>query len=307
MLYLLLIGHTLAGVVTDVPAGEPRVALVVCPTEEPCSSEIFKVEAHEHLPMILLELMLEQDTAGWAEGESLDARFSTAMDRAKGAVAAKHWEEADIALDDAEATLQRWSGTVDNQQLFELYYVRGAVRLARGDDPTADLRQAAAVAWNREVALPLPDPVATAYYAAMTGLLTDGTGTIRLAAPPPGAAWFLDGVPIGDAAAEVRVFPATHRVTARGEGNTHTSRRDVQVRAGQRREVALGFSRADDTRWVQAQIRAAFAGGTLPPEVMGVLSDWCVRKDVHQLRLLLVADPVQVLDYDPQVRRLVRP
>ena len=307
MVALLWIAHALASVVTDVPRGEHRVALVLCPTEDPCSTEIFRVEGKVPMPMLMVEVVLELDAAEWEGGETLEALFGAAMERARAAWEAKRWGAADIALDDAEEALKRWSGTATNQQLFDLHYLRGAVRVARGEDATTDFRQAAAVAWNREVALPLQDAVAKAYYDAMPGLVRGGTGKLRLTEAPRGASWFLDGVELGHAAAEVRVFPGMHRVTARQDRMIRTWKRDVRVDVRQVRDVTMQFSPADDAVWVQAQLRAAFAGAPLPAEVMTLLSAWCERKDVHQLRLVMVGDVVRTLEYDPKLKRVTRP
>ncbi len=312
---LLWIPLALAGVVTDVPAGETRVDLVVCPTDEPCAQLAYRIE---QLPgqagraILPLDQLLERDGAEWEDGERLSDRFDTAMDRARAAWAATRADDAGRALEDADAVLRRWSGTADPQRLFDLAYLRGAVAVARGEDPEADFRQAAAVAWNRTVTLPVGDPAAKPYYEVLDRLVGEGTGTLRFSPPPDGATWHLDGVALASGPTEVRVFPGVHRITAVHDGKIRTWKRDVPVLAGRVREVDAAFSPTDDASWVRARVREAFLGveaqvpPTLPKEVKELLSAWGARKNVLLIRLVTMTEdgPLQVLDYEVALRRI---
>lgn len=298
-----------AGVVADVPAGETRVDLVVCPTDEPCAQMAYAIEllpGQQGRAILPLDQLLERDGAEWEDGESLGERFRGAMDRARAAWAGGRVDDAARALDDAGAALERWSGTVDAQLLFDLPYLRGAVAIARGEDPEADFRQAAAAAWNRSVALPVEEPAAKAYYAVLDRLVGEGTATLRLDEPPDGATWHLDGVPLGSRPLTVRVFPGTHRITASHPGKLRTWRRDVQVLPGQSRAVSAAFSPADDADWVRARVREGLGTGSLPKEVKELLSAWCARKGVVAVRLVALGDAgLRVLTYDATLRRVV--
>ncbi len=298
-----------AGVVSDVPAGETRVDLVVCPNDEPCAQLAYRIEqlpgqaARAVLP---LDQLLERDGGEWEDGEKLGARFDAAMDRARAAWAAKRMDDCARALEDADTALRKWSGTADPQRLFDLAYLRGAVAVARGEDPEADFRQAAAVAWNRTVTLPVGDPAATPYYTVLDRLVGEGVGTLRFQAPPDGATWHLDGVALTAGPAEVRVFPGTHRITAVHDGMIRTWKRDIPVLSGRLREVSATFSPADDANWVRARVRDAFEFAVLPKEVKELISQWGARKGVAMVRLVALTEDgrLRVLTYDVAVRRL---
>lgn len=306
---LLWIPLALAGVVTDVPAGETRVDLVVCPTDEPCAQLAYSIEqlpgqaARAILP---LDQLLERDGAEWEDGERLGDRFDDAMDKARAARAAGRLDDAARALDDADAALRRWSGTADPQRLFDLAFLRGAVAVARKEDPEADFRQAAAVAWNRSVTLPDGDPATAPYYAILDRLVGEGVGTLRFLAPPDGATWHLDGVALQAGPTEVRVFPGVHRITAVHDGKIRTWKKDFPVLAGRVREVSAAFSPADDANWVRAQVRDAFVTHTLPKEVKELISAWGARKNVAQVRLVVLTPEgkLQAMTYEVALRRL---
>jgi hypothetical protein len=180
------------------------------------------------------------------------------------------------------------------------------VAVAHKEDPDADFRQAAALAWNRSVELPVEDPAAKPYYETVARLLADGTGTLRFAAPPDGATWYLDGVLIGTEPAQVNVFPGVHRVTAKHDGMIRTFKKDVQVQAHRLRDVAAVFPPTDDANWVRAQVRDAFTTQHLPKEVMELVSAWCARKNVTTVRLVQMDDAGQLklVTYDATLRRV---
>ncbi len=306
---MLWIPLALAGVVSDVPPGETRVDLVVCHDDQPCAQMAYSIEllpGQAGRAILPLDQLLERDGGEWEDGESLGARFDAAMDRARAGWAAGRADDAARALDDAADALARWSGTADPQRLFDLAYLRGAVAIKRGEDPEADFRQAAAVAWNRSVTLLVEDPAAKPYYAVLDRLVGEGTATLRFDEPPDGATWYLDGVELGARALEVQVFPGTHRVTASHAGKIRTWKRDVLVLAGRTRAVSAAFSPADDASWVRARIREAFATHTLPKEVKELLSAWCARKNVAVARLVTLdeAGKLVTATYDAQLRRL---
>jgi hypothetical protein len=297
-----------AGVVTDVPPGETRVGLLVCPTEEPCAEDVWRIEkirSEAERPLLMLDAVLELDGAEWEGPLTLAQHFAEAMARARAAWGAKRWGEAEIALGDAEGALKRWSGTAATQDLFDLHYLKGAVALQRGDDPAGDFRQAVAVAWNRTVTLPVGDPASKPYYGVLDAVIAEGTGTLTLAEPPDGGAWYLDGVELGRGPARVSLFAGVHRVTVKADGKLSTWKKDVQVWSGQAQEVSARFSPADDAAWVRARLRDAFDSGSLAPEAMKVLSAWCARKNVTELRVLMVRDDtLRVVAFDPRLRRV---
>lgn len=313
---LLIVGAALAGVVADVPRGETRASLVVCRAEDPCAQHALWIESLEgegDRPLLPVDAVLVLDGVEMEGGETLEAKFAGAVARARHLWDERRLPEADIALDDAARALERWSGTPATDALFELHYLRGAVAVARGGDPTDTFRQAAAVAWNRSVTLPVADgPAAQAYYAALPALLAEGTGTLRLAPPPDGASWYLDGVELGPREARVDVLPGVHRVTASSPTRVRTWRKDVMVQTGRAREVSAAFTAADDATWVRTQLLALYDGSPLPREVAAMLTAWCERRNVHDLRLLRVREDASggyLLDkvvYDPRLKRVVR-
>lgn len=305
---LLLATSALAGVVSDVPAGETSIDLLVCPTDEPCAQlgyELEQLPGMRDRPILPFDQLLERDGGEWEDGELLSARFDAAMDRARAAWTAGRVEDAGRALEDAHAALERWSGTADAQRLFDLAYLQGAVAVKRGDDPESDFRQAAAVAWNRTVTLAVEDPAAKPYYAVLDRMVSEGTGTVRLAEPPNGGTWFFDGVEVGSSPAELTVFPGVHRITAQAEGMLRTWKKDVQVLAGRRKDVSAAFTPTDDAGWVRAQVREAFETKSLPKEVKELVSTWCARKSVARLRFVRVVEGrMEAMTYEPALRRL---
>lgn len=302
------ISVALAGVVADVPAGETRIDLVVCPTDDPCAQIAYTIEqlpGQSSRSILPLDQLLELDGGEWEDGEKVGARFDAAMDRARASWAAKRPDDVARALDDADAALRRWSGTADAQRLFDLAFLRGAVAVVKGEDPEADFRQAAAVAWNRSVTLPVEDPAAKPYYEVLDRLVFEGTGALRFADAPDGATWHLDGVALGTTAAEVRVFAGTHRVTAAHPGKLRTWKKDIQVGRGQVRTVNGTFSPADDASWVRARVRESFETHSLPTEVKELISAWCARKNVSVARLVMLVDGKLVAaTYEVALRRL---
>lgn len=304
--WLLLSLLSSAGVVTDVPPGETRIDLVVCPDDDPCARMAYDLELIEPARVQLpFDLLLERDGGEWEDGELLSARFDAAMGRARAAWAAGRIDEADRALGDARRALASWSGTADPQRLFDLAFLDGAVAVRRGEDPEPDFRQAAAVAWNRTVTLPVDEPAAPAYYAVLDRLVKEGTGTLRLATAPGGGTWFLDGVDVGGGPAVLTVFPGTHRVTMQAPSTLRTWRKDVVVGAGRPVDVSATLGQADDAAWVRAQVRAAFDSHTLPKEVRDLVSGWCARKGVSHVRFVRLRDGrPEALAYSPTLRRL---
>ena len=143
-------------------------------------------------------------------------------------------------------------------------------------------------------------------YATLARVVHDGTGTLSLAAPPAGATWYLDGVPLASGPSEVVVFPGVHRVTAHNDGVIRTWKRDVPVEAGRVRQLSAAFSPTDDANWVRAQVRAMFAAPRLPKEVMELVSAWCARKNVSFVRFVTMdeAGHVSIVTYQPALRRV---
>jgi hypothetical protein len=281
-----------AGLVTSVPAGVTEVVVLLCPDIDTCGEEMwFLVDQDRYLrsSVLLLDSILEADSGNWQAGRRQDEAFAAALERARGEARAGRWSTVDAAISDAEQALKSWDGPVENQALFDLYYLRGASRLAQGGEPGISFEQAAAAAWNRSVAPTLEAPSAVAaYYAAVDALVAQESCVLRLEASLPGTRYALDGVPLGAGPLELRVLPGRHRLTAEQADTPFRWKQDLVLPAGRERSARASFTRVADSAWVLAQALAALESGELAPPVGDLLSAWAVRSNVHAIELVEV-------------------
>jgi hypothetical protein len=234
------------------------------------------------------DTILELDVGAFQNGISLPDRFAAAMERAREEIAAKRWASADSALSEAEKALEAWSGSPTNQELFDLFFLKGAARMGRGPryGHAESFRQAAALAWNREVRLPLGDEgLVDAYYEAQKALIAEGTALLRIDEGPPGIRCSLDGVDLGAPPVEVRAFGGRHRLQSTQEGTLLQWKRDILLAPGRNAAVRPAFNRAGDTRWVYEQLLSAVYRRRIDAMAAELLAEWCRRHDILWLRI----------------------
>lgn len=279
--------------------------LVVCPREDGCAEELAWLDGQPELEGASLQLaegILDIDAGAWEGGAPLAQQFSEAVSRARDAAAGGHWNQAWMGLEDAEYALERWAGTAGNQELFELAFLRGVVAMGQGSDPARlhSFQRAAALAWNRSVALPTSDEaVLTAWYAAQEAMLAGGVGRLRIVGSAPDAEFFLDGVRLGPPPLEVRVFPGGHRVTAVEQDREREWKRQAVIHSGQTTTLSVRFDRKDDVRWVVAELQGALAGRSVDGAVLELVSDWAAREH-HAMVRLVMAEPLgRAVPVDP--------
>lgn len=324
MLLLLTALVASAGIVAAPPEGARSVVLLLCPDEATCSDETFWLTHHPELekePIVLVDVLLAQNAARQEDNTARAIRFRNALEEAGTKLAAGDGSGAAFALDLAERALEGWTGTAATQELFDLHFLRGALAVRRGGTGAEAFADAAAVAWNRSVRLPMDDPaVSAAWTRALAAAIATGTGRVRLEAGPPGTSYALDGVELGPGPLVVDAFGGTHRVTALHAASGQEWRGDVTVVPGRTQKARARLSLADDTRWVTTQLGRALDTRQVDPELGELLRGWCEHFGVRTIRLVRadVVGPVVVDEggnralpaytlhavwYDPLVRR----
>lgn len=266
-----------------------RVTLVLCPDVATCADEMMWMAGLQSLSgdsLLLADTVLELDAQGYQNGVPAEDRFKQGIAKAREDLAQRRWASADGALEDARLAIERWNGTASNQDLFDLYFLRGALRVLQGQSGTDSFRQAAALTWNRSVVFPMEDEaLLEAYYGAQRSLLEEGTGTLTVESALPDAEIFLDGVPLGPAPVEVRAFPGRHRLTATQGPTTMTWKKDLYIRAGEAAQAQARFDRSSDAAWVYDQLVLALSFRTMDPAVATLLADWARQQNVTLIRL----------------------
>ena len=306
LLSLLLAAPAWASLATEPPPGAHHVALLVCEDVDLCAEEMWVVEALEEFrdtPLLLVDAILQRQDGTWDGGEKLTGLFSTALEAAKTAYAEQKWAVAEAALDDAEDALHRWQGSPENQAIFELHFMRGAVRQARGPTYGHELSfgQAAAASWNRTVHFPPVAEVSIAsYYESLSALISEGVGRVHLDEGLPGTVYALDGVPLGEGPVEVSVFPGEHRVSATQAITGFGWVGQLQVLPRRTATAAARFERVGDVAQVNAELGRAFQSRTLPNPLAVALSEWCARYAVTEVTIVR-ATPIRARHRESQV------
>ena len=308
---MLFVVRALAGIVGGVPPDAEEVTLLVCAPGSSCAEEARWIDERSAGPVLLLVEALAAAAEDHAEAGERRRRFDEALARARAEFDARRFVTADTALSDAEALLLEVPGTIPQQALFDLLFLRGATALSR-ENPQAPgwFAQAAAVAWNRTVVLPVPEgPVAEAYYAAQHALLHAPTGVLLLAEPPTGAVWAIDGIELGNTTAQVVVFPGPHRLTASIPGKARTWVDLVEVRPGVWVSVQARFPPDVEGEAVAEAVRQVFAGGEVDADAVDALSAWVTQRGLVAVTLTLVdGSPFaqRSIRFDPRLRRFER-
>ncbi len=289
LLCLILAGPSRAAPVAVPPEGATEIGLLIC-AEDGCPDRMFWISfepAFEDLPVVAVEALMAEDTV--ATGDDVQAQaFDDALERARAAVLAGHWATADGALDDAESILEAWTGSPDNQALFDLWFLRGAAREVTAPGTGAGaFAQAAAVTWNRSVQLPDGlDAYRQPYYDALARLLSQGVGTLVIEDPGARAEHQLDGVALGDAPLKLQVLPGRHRLTAQGRRYAEDWKVEVDIRPGRTTTTRALFPGEASDRWAADGLSAAFDNRYLDPQLAELLERWAERHALRTIRLL---------------------
>lgn len=279
-----------AGLVATPPEDAREVAVLACPPDD-CSDAMFWVThepALERVPILVIDALLAENAAEVAQGEAAAAEWRAALERARTAVIDQKWSVADGALDDAERILGEWRGTATTDELFALWFTRGAAALGSGRRRGTDaFRTAAVLAWNRSVAPPAGlEGYASPYYAALADLLDEGTGTLVVPEGGAAARYRLDGVDLGPPPIRVQLFPGVHRLTAADPGSRTEWRGDVTIQPGRTSTLRARFPTGEEAARTAEALARAVDEHRLDPEVAELLTDWGVRHGLRTIRLL---------------------
>ena len=311
-----------AGLYNAPPEGAETVTVLVCPDDPTCSAVIDEAQRlHPREIYVGVDSLLALNLVKGGDATSREDTLSSSLDAAKTAFAVERWNDANRALDDAGRALAGWTGAPTNQQLFDLYYLRAAVQLAVKKEATEAFQQAAVVAWNRSVTLPVDaEPYASLYYNAVYELLTEGLGRLTLEAVP-GTSYLLDGVPLGEGPLTVSVFSGTHRlnaVAARGDARDpeHAGaqwRASVKVLAMRTTTLTAQLAMPDDAAWLATGLQRAVDDRRLEADTVALVRDWCEHYGLSQIHIVVAEQGVAGLDgaglhmrgvyYDPQLKR----
>lgn len=315
----LILPAAAAGLYRAPPEGATAVSVVLCPGRVDCTAEIGVVEGmFPGEPLVGVDSLLALNLATGGDNVSRAETFGASIQAANDAVRKQQWADATRALDAASRALAGWTGAPEPQQLFDLYYLRGCVKLAVYKVGADTFQQAAAVAWNRKVVLPVDaEPYASLYYQALYDLLNAGTGQLVLEAAPA-TRYLLDGVPLGEGPLSVTVFAGTHRLNA--VADTADRRRagqewraSVRVMPAQSTTVTAVLALPDDAGWLTASLTNAVDERRMESDAGALLRDWCDHYDLRQVRLVIAEEGIEGLDgaglrvrsvvYDPSLRR----
>ncbi|MSP56967.1 MAG: hypothetical protein EXR69_15390 [Myxococcales bacterium] len=308
-----------AGVYSSPPEGVRQVTLLVCPTNPDCELEAdWVAEARPDDHLVSVDSLLSLNVIQGGDNESRAETFSRALDAALAAAKQEEWTAATRQLDEAQRALAGWTGVPENQRLFDLYYLRATVKLAVSKQAEGAFEQAAAVAWNRTVTLPLDvEPYTSLYYKALYNLLNEGLGGVQLNAVP-GARYFLDGVELGEGPITLSVYAGHHRINAVRGGTNQQWRTSLKVQAFRTSAATARPASTDDLGWLAAGMVQAVEERTLEPDLATLLRDWCAHYDITGVRIL-VAEPafdplalpgeptmgvnLRAVAYDPKLKR----
>ena len=301
-----------AGLYNAPPEGAETVTVLVCPDDPTCSGVIDEVQRlHPREIYVGVDSLLALNLVKGGDATSREDTLASSLDAAKTAFAVERWNDANRALDDAGRALAGWTGAPTNQQLFDLYYLRAAVQLAVKKEATEAFQQAAVVAWNRSVTLPVDaEPYASLYYDAVYELLTEGLGRLTLEAVP-GTSYLLDGVPLGEGPLTVSVFSGTHRLNAAAAGAQW--RASVKVLALRTTTLTAQVAMPDDAAWLATGLQRAVDERRIEADTVALVRDWCEHYGLSQLHIVVAEQGVAGLDgaglhtrgvyYNPQLKR----
>ena len=325
----LMVPMAAAGLYNAPPEGAEGVTVLVCPDDPACSAVIDELQRlHPRAIYVGVDSLLALNLVKGGDATSRADTFAASLDSAKSAFAEERWTDTNRALDEAARALAGWTGAPTNQQLFDLYYLRAAAQLAVKKEATEAFQQAAVVAWNRSVTLPVDsEPYASLYYNAVYELLTEGLGLLTLEAAP-GTAYLLDGVPLGEGPLTVSVFSGTHRLNAvaarpsqaqagqaqAGQAQAGAQwRASVKVLAFRTTTLTAQLAMPDDAGWLSSNLQRAVDDRRLEADTAALVRDWCAHYELSQVHIVVASQGVAGLDgaglhargvyYNPQLKR----
>jgi hypothetical protein len=293
---ILLAFPAFAGAVHEVPEGATTLAVLVCPWNDTCDADeawVSDVQGVGEAPFVPLELLFERDNGGYSGGVDTRAALARAVDAATAAATKGRWAAVASAITDAKAALAQVHGDVNNETLFDLYFLEGAAARARGKDRGHEysFREAAAIANGDTPKLPPHDEASErAWLDESRKLMVGGTGTLALTAPTPGTRWSVDGVTLGNGVTELSLLPGNHRVVATVTGSVRSWQGDVPVLAGRTVAITASFAPTDSAQWLQTGVEQAFDTLQAPPEVTALLAEFARRHHLSALRMLRVEE-----------------
>lgn len=286
------------------PAAAPRErGLLVCPDPESCAGDAGWLErAGGGGPGGFEALDFERVFAVGAVPDGLAGReaFEQSLHQARDA-----WEKGRHAAV-MEATqagieaLSAWRGPVKTQQLFDLYYLRGAaaVELGRDRSQAFSFRQAAAIANGQDFARPAGSrAVDQAWLDESRKAVVTGRGELVLGGGPSGTAWKVNGrsVPAGT----VVLLPGLHRVSATAPGQVRSWTVDVPVLPGRTSRVEPDFASYEEQAAVHAALARAIDELQAPEALQDLLVAWCEANGVQELRLMRLVEATEPLAVRP--------
>ncbi len=316
---LALTAPALASVYVTPPEGAHEVTLLVCPTNPDCEEEADWVsEARPDDLVVSADSLLALNVIQGGDAQSRAETFATSLDATIAAFKKEDFAKSGKSLDDAQRALNGWSGTPTNQQLFNLYYLRAAVKLGNSKQAEDAFQQAASVAWNRAVTLPVDvEPYSSLYYKAVYDLLTEGLGEVDLE-PVDGVSYRLDGIDVGAGPVHLSVYAGTHRLNAVRAGTDDAWRTQLKVSAFRTSVATAKPETIDDLGWLATGLVQAVDEHTLDPDLAALLVDWCKHYQIARVHIL-VAEPaldplakpgepatafgLRSVGYDPKLRR----
>lgn len=277
--------------------GLVEAAVVLCTGEAGCDHDAARIAAlggDGGLPFVTMDVLLELDAGGWVAGVNERERYLARLVQAREAFAAGQWAQVEALCIEGIDALSRWPGTASAEDVFQLWYMRGAAELARGQDQSWEysMRQAAALVGGGTAPFPPGEQTEArrAFSDALRKLKTDGQGSLMLLGVEPGTTIWVDGRALDAGSDEATLYPGNHRITARRPGSRQTWKAEVPILAERTSAVELSFPDPSDGGWVAARLVDAFDTMDAPESVDSILADFCQRNELRSLRLVRLSD-----------------
>ncbi len=226
--------------------------------------------------------------------------YEAALAQARTAMERGRWGAVLEASQAGLAALSRWRGPVKTQELFDLYYMRGAaaVELGRDRSQAYSFRQAVAVANGQDLPRPASSSaVQQAWLDEQRKAMVAGKGELVLGGGPPGTGWKVNGrtVPAGT----VSLLPGNHRVSATAPGQVRSWTVDVPILPERSSRVEPDFASYEEQAAVYAALVQAVDTLQAPDPLKDLLVAWCQAHGVEELRLMRLFEVVEPLAVSP--------
>lgn len=248
------------------------------------------------------ELDFERVIAVGAVPDGLADRdvYEAALVEARAAMEKGRWGAVLEATQAGLSAVSRWRGPVKTQELFELYYMRGAaaVELGRDRSQAYSFRQAVAIANGQDLAYPASsNKVQQAWLDEQRKALLAGKGELVLGGGPPGTGWKVNGrsVPAGT----VALLPGNHRVSATAPGQVRSWTVEVPVLPDRSSRVEPDFASYEEQAAVYAALVKAVDTLQAAEPLADLLVAWCEAHGAEELRLMRLYEVVEPLPVSP--------